>query len=192
MFRTFPVNKVIEDKSGVGWHHSRAVIATEHENVLFNLVSSSHVLMKRTSAGISPIKSESLFRAVRINFNWAEARLSGRLRLRLRLRLGLRLRLRLNDDRRSIGRHMTFTLTVDDDRLIVNGRFEVIRGLVLTKLSISEGNTVAIVKALVVCLPVLVEHLVGHLADISASFSSASDRASASECVCIDVLTFDS
>ena len=192
MFRTFPVNKVIEDKSGVGWHHSRAVIATEHENVLFNLVSSSHVLMKRTSAGVSPIKSESLFRAVRINFNWAEARLSGRLRLRLRLRLGLRLRLRLNDDRRSIGRHMTFTLTVDDDRLIVNGRFEVIRGLVLTKLSISEGNTVAIVKALVVCLPVLVEHLVGHLADISASFSSASDRASASESVCIDVLTFDS
>ena len=175
MFRTFPVNKVIEDKSGVGWHHSRAVIATEHENVLFNLVSSSHVLMKRTSAGVSPIKSESLFRAVRINFNWAEARLSGRLRLRLRLRLGLRLRLRLNDDRRSIGRHMTFTLTVDDDRLIVNGRFEVIRGLVLTKLSISEGNTVAIVKALVVCLPVLVEHLVGHCADISASFSSASD-----------------
>ena len=190
MFRTFPVNKVIEDKSGVGWHHSRAVIATEHENVLFNLVSSSHVLMKRTSAGIFPIKSESLFRAVWINFNWAEARLSGR--LRLRLRLGLRLRLRLNDDRRSIGRHMTFTLTVDDDRLIVNGRFEVIRGLVLTKLSISERISVAIVKALVECLPVLVEHLVGHLADISASFSSASDRASASECVCIDVLTFDS
>jgi len=180
MFRTFPVNKVIEDKSGVGWHHSRAVIATEHENVLFNLVSSSHVLMKRTSAGISFIKSESLFRAVWINFNWAEARLSGRLRLRL------------NDDRRSIGRHMTFTLTVDDDRLIVNGRFEVIRGLVLTKLSISERISVAIVKALVECLPVLVEHLVGHLADISASFSSASDRASASECVCIDVLTFDS
>ena len=185
MFRTFPVNIVIEDKSGVGWHHSRAVLATEHESVLFNLVSSSHVLMKRTRAGISFIKSESLFRAVFINFNWAEARLSGRLRLRSR-------RLRINDDRRSIGRHMTLTLTVDDDRLIVNGRFEVIRGLVLTKLGISEGTTVDIVKALVVCLPVLVEHLVGHLADISASFSSASDRASASECVCIDVLTFDS
>ena len=185
MFRTFPVNIVIEDKSGVGWHHSRAVLATEHESVLFNLVSSSHVLMKRTRAGISFIKSESLFRAVFINFNWAEARLSGRLRLRSR-------RLRINDDRRSVGRHMTFALTVDDDRLIVNGRFEVIRGLVLTKLGISEGTTVDIVKALVVCLPVLVEHLVGHLADISASFSSASDRASASECVCIDVLTFDS
>ena len=182
MFRTFPVNKVIEDKSGVGWHHSRAVMASEHEHVLFSLVSSSQVLMKLMRAVFVHIKSESLFRAVLINFNWTEARLSGRLRLRSRrlrlrrrrLRLGRR-RLRINDDRRSIGRHMTFTLTVDDDRLIVNGRFEVIRGLVLTKLSISEGNTVAIVKALVVCLPVLVEHLVGHLADISASFSSASD-----------------
>ena len=143
MFFTFPVNIVIEDKSGVGWHHSRAVMATEHEHILFNLVSSSHVLMKRTSAGISSIKGESLFRAVLINFNWAEARLNGRLRLRSR-------RLRINDDRRSIGRHMTLTLTVDDDRLIVNSRFEVIRGLVLTKLGISEGTTVDIVKTLVV------------------------------------------
>ena len=143
MFRTIPVNIVIEDKSGVGWHHSRAVMATEHEHILFNLVSSSHVLMKRTSAVISSIKSESLFRAVLINFNWAEARLSGRLRLRSR-------RLRINDDRRSIGRHMTLTLTVDDDRLIVNSRFEVIRGLVLTKLGISEWTTVDIVKTLVV------------------------------------------
>ena len=182
MFRTFPVSIIIEDKSGVGWHHSRAVMASEHEHVLFSLVSSSQVLMKLMRAVFVHIKSESLFRAVLINFNWTEARLSGRLRLRSRrlrlrrrrLRLGRR-RLRINDDRRSIGRHMTFTLTVDDDSLIVNGRFEVIRGLVLTKLGITEGTTVDIVKALVVCLPVLVEHLVGHCADISASFSSASD-----------------